>query len=318
MNYLLVDGNGLGYYHHESAKLHNGEMEVHAIFGFLKNVRRYASILHARPVILWDGFSDSRREFFPEYKANRDEDPKMKAMKEGFSKQKPFIKEMMTVAGVTQVTAVDGEADDLAGMLVEKYRKDESVEHVYLLTADSDWKQLVNEKTTWVSLREDAKHARITLAQFNQCTGFPTPKAFLEGKALEGDKSDNIPGVGGLGEKGAQDLTHEYGSIVTIINGINDGSIVIEKGRQKTAINKLARNEFNEKTGHKMLAAFLRNIKLMNLIDSAFKPKKIDTLRGEQDFAAMEELCNRLNFRTIVEDFEVFVIPFQRYCVGAK
>ena len=56
MNYLFVDGNGLGYYHHESDKLSNGDMEVQAIFGFLKNVRRYASILRARPVILWDGF----------------------------------------------------------------------------------------------------------------------------------------------------------------------------------------------------------------------------------------------------------------------
>jgi hypothetical protein len=68
MNYLFVDGNGLGYYHHESDKLSNGDMEVQAIFGFLKNVRRYASILRARPVILWDGFSDKRREFYPEYK----------------------------------------------------------------------------------------------------------------------------------------------------------------------------------------------------------------------------------------------------------
>lgn len=49
MNYLLVDGNSLGYYHQQSDKLHNGEMEVQAVFGFVKNVRRYASILHARP-----------------------------------------------------------------------------------------------------------------------------------------------------------------------------------------------------------------------------------------------------------------------------
>ncbi|HFV4049830.1 TPA: exonuclease, partial [Escherichia coli] len=49
MNYLFVDGNSLGYYHQQSDKLHNGEMEVQAAFGFVKNVRRYASILHARP-----------------------------------------------------------------------------------------------------------------------------------------------------------------------------------------------------------------------------------------------------------------------------
>lgn len=80
MNYLFVDGNSLGYYHQQSDKLHNGEMEVQAAFGFVKNVRRYASILHARPMILWDGFSDKRRDFYPDYKANRDDDPDMKKM----------------------------------------------------------------------------------------------------------------------------------------------------------------------------------------------------------------------------------------------
>ncbi len=59
MNYLFVDGNSLGYYHQKSDKLYNGEMEVQAAFGFVKNVRRYASILHARPMILWDGFSEN-------------------------------------------------------------------------------------------------------------------------------------------------------------------------------------------------------------------------------------------------------------------
>ncbi|HGW7550185.1 TPA: PIN domain nuclease, partial [Escherichia coli] len=103
MNYLFVDGNSLGYYHQQSDKLHNGEMEVQAAFGFVKNVRRYASILHARPMILWDGFSDKRRDFYPDYKANRDDDPDMKKMKEGFAIQKPYILKMMTALGVTQL-----------------------------------------------------------------------------------------------------------------------------------------------------------------------------------------------------------------------
>ena len=63
-----------------------------------------------------------------------------------------------------------------------------------------------------------------------------------------------------------------------------------------------------------MLDAFLRNIKLMNLIQTQFAPTKLDIVRGEQDFKGLEELCNRLNFRSIVEDFEVFVVPFERYC----
>ncbi|HFP9309491.1 TPA: 5'-3' exonuclease H3TH domain-containing protein [Raoultella ornithinolytica] len=314
MNYLLIDGNSLGYYHHQSDKLHNGDMEVQAIFGFIKNMRRYASILNAKPVVLWDGFSDKRRDFFPEYKANRDSDPEMKKMKEGFAIQKPWIVKMITALGVNQVTAEDGEADDLAGLLVAKYKEDDRVDHVYLLTADSDWKQLINEKTTWVSLREDAKDKRINFEMFIELTGYPTPKAFLEGKALQGDKSDNIPQVGGIGEKGAKDLLSEYGSIVTLVKGIQDGTIVIEKGRSKTAINNLAKNAFNEKTGCKMLEAFVRNIKLMNLIETQFKPEKIRVVGGEPNVDIFRECCTQLNFRSIEEDLLIFVIPFKKHC----
>lgn len=315
MNYLLVDGNSLGYYFHESeSKLSNGDIQVHAIFGFLKTVRKHASLLHARPVILWDGFSDSRRTAYPEYKANRDDDPKMIAMKEGFATQKPYILSLMEAAGVNQLVAVDGEADDLAGMLVAKYRHDDNVQKIYVLTGDSDWKQLVNEKTDWLALRDDAKHKRINLEMFEACTGYPTPKAFLEGKALQGDKSDNIQQVGGIGEKGAKDLLKEFGSIVTLVNGINNGSIVFDKGRNRKPVNALAKNEFNEKTKCRMLEAFIRNVSLMNLIDSQFKPKEIKVIAGRQDFDAMLSICNELNFRSITEDFEIFTIPFQRYC----
>jgi 5'-3' exonuclease len=67
-------------------------METHAVFGFITNMRRYASLLKARPIVLWDGFSDKRREFYPDYKANRDDNAEMKQMKEGFAVKSPSSK----------------------------------------------------------------------------------------------------------------------------------------------------------------------------------------------------------------------------------
>lgn len=314
MNYLFVDGNGLGYYHQKTDKLHNGDMEVQAIFGFIKNVRRYASILRARPIILWDGWSEKRRSFYPEYKANRDDNPEMLAMKEGFAKQKPYILRMMTQLGVTQLTADDAEADDLAGILVGKMKNDPNVDHIYLLTADQDWLQLVDEKVTWVSLREDAKSKQINIEQFPSITGYQTPMAFLEGKALQGDTSDNISQVGGIGDGGAKELLAEYGSVVNMVRGIRSGEIVINKGRHKTAFNNLANNVFNEKTGARRLEAFKRNIDLMNLIQTKFAPSNITRVNGERDLKAFEQSCQELNFRSFLEDMGVFTLPFERYC----
>ncbi|MCJ4929953.1 exonuclease, partial [Klebsiella pneumoniae] len=216
--------------------------------------------------------------------------------------------------GVDQITAIDGEADDLAGILKKRYVASKDVEHIYLLTADSDWIQLVDEKVTWVSLREDAKHKRINIEAFPELTGYPTPRGYLEGKALQGDKSDNIQQVGGIGDKGAMDLINEYGSIVTLVKGICDGSIVMDKGRNKTAVNNLAKNAFNEKTGCRMLEAFMRNIKLMDLIDTKFAPEKLEIIRGEQSLEAFKQICMQLNFQSILSDLEVFVVPFVKRC----
>lgn len=79
-----------------------------------------------------------------------------------------------------------------------------TVDHIYLLTGDGDWLQLVRENVSWVSLREDAKHKQVNFEQFAELTGLPTPRAFLEAKALQGDTSDNIKGVGGIGDGGAK------------------------------------------------------------------------------------------------------------------
>lgn len=98
-----------------------------------------------------------------------------------------------------------------------------------------------------------------------------------------------------------------------MVRGINDGSIVVNKGRHKTAFNKLAKNAFNEKTGCRMLEAFKRNITLMNLIETKFPPTEIETIKGNRDVKAFEQLCYELNFRSFLEDLEVFVLPFERY-----
>ncbi|MIC16493.1 hypothetical protein D9K09_20270 [Escherichia coli] len=91
-------------------------------------------------------------------------------------------------------------------------------------------------------------------------------------------------------------------------------SIVINKGRYKTAFNKLAKNAFNEKTGCRMLEAFKRNMMLMNLIDTKFPPSEIESIKGARDMSAFEQMCYELNFRSFLEDLEVFVLPFERYC----
>lgn len=53
---------------------------------------------------------------------------------------------------------------------------------------------------------------------------------------------------------------------------------------------------------------------LMNLIDTKFPPSEIESIKGARDMSAFEQMCYELNFRSFLEDLEVFVLPFERYC----
>lgn len=68
------------------------------------------------------------------------------------------------------------------------------------------------------------------------------------------------------------------------------------------------------KTGCRMLEAFKRNMMLMNLIDTKFPPSEIESIKGARDMNVFEQMCYELNFRSFLEDLEVFVLPFERYC----
>ncbi|MBT1649208.1 exonuclease, partial [Klebsiella pneumoniae] len=59
--------------------------------------------------------------------------------------------------------------------------------------------------------------------------------------------------------------------------------------------------------------AFKRNMMLMNLIDTKFPRSEIESIKGARDMNAFEQMCYKLNFRSFLEDLEVFVLPFERY-----
>lgn len=310
MNLLLIDAHSQGYYHQQSAaKLLVGEREVQSIFNTLRNIRRYASILKAHPVMLWDGKPLKRAALYPGYK-QREPRADMEAMKEKFKDQRPDIQLMCSQLGVTQQIAEDGEADDLAGLMVAKMKG--KVDHIYLLSGDGDWMQLVGDNVTCISQRDELK---ITPENFQEVTGYATPRAFVEGKALVGDTSDKISGVGGIGDGGAKELLAEYGSVLELVRSINAGEeLRCSHGRYRTPFLALANNDFNAKGGAGALTLFMRNLRLMNIIAPQLGPDIITPIPTAINVEAFRQKCLELNFQTFLDDLDVFLIPFRRYC----
>lgn len=314
MNLLLVDAHSLGYFCQQGATLTVGERQVQAIFGMLRNIRKYCRELNARPYVLWDGEPVKRTNFYSGYKSKRSDNPKLKEMRVEFRQQRDDIKLMLSMLGVRQLIAHDGEADDLAGILSRKFKDAPDVEHIYLYTGDNDWLTLLDEKVSLVNVRKD----EITkLAFLGEKTGFQTPRQFLEYKALVGDKSDEIDGVGGIGETGAIELISECGSVIEFVKKARTGEITVDdfKGRGRKRYFALANNEFNAKAGMGMLDIFKRNVKLMNLSDPEMMPENIEVIAPKFDEEAFEEKCRELNFRSILDEIEVFVMPFKRFCL---
>jgi DNA polymerase-1 len=141
-----------------------------------------------------------RHRLFDAYKAGRDATP------EDLSAQIPVVRELIDAHRIPVVEVPDFEADDVIATLVERAP---AGAHIAIVSTDKDLMQLVDERVT---LLDGMKDRRYGPAEVAARFGVP-PERVLDLRALVGDPSDNIPGVKGIGEKGAAKLIDEWGSL---------------------------------------------------------------------------------------------------------
>ncbi|WKZ86254.1 5'-3' exonuclease [Ralstonia pickettii] len=295
---LLIDANSIGYACHSSTKLTAGGMQTQAVFGFVRTMRelRREYPKHT-PMVLWDGRAEWRFKLHPLYKSNRDNDPKKVAMKEAYAEQRPYIARALKHLGIRQVTALQHEADDMAGYFVAELTKNPENE-VVLITGDEDWIQLVRRNVTWRDMRNDDK--KVSLANLFDKTGYKTPYAFLEGKCLQGDTSDVISGVGKIGEKGAPEFLAQFGTVREFWRRVDSGEFTLKYVAHKNLASPEGR------------AIFARNLKLMQLL-KVQKPAKEDMRVeiGKVDDEAFQALCEELAFSSILKNVPLFTSIFK-------
>lgn len=213
-NFLIIDGNSLlnrAFYGIKALSTKSG-MPTNALFGFAKTLKRlldrynpgYAACafdLHA-PTF--------RHELSPLYKANRT------GMPEELRLQLPYAHRIAEYMGFSVVEIAGYEGDDVIGTLAK--RGGEDGVHSYVATGDRDSLQLLSADTS-VVLIKTGEDILYTPEFFTGEYGI-SPAQFVDVKALMGDKSDNIPGVAGIGEKTALKLIAENGSLEGIYDDI--------------------------------------------------------------------------------------------------
>ena len=298
MNTIIVDGNSIGHANHSGARLSVGDFEVQMIFGMLKSIRTMAQSYPSwKIIVVWDGEQNWRKEYYADYKANRIAKTEQEQKdKDSYKKQVPFARKALQLMGVPQMYATTHEADDVAGMLI--IPTVEAGNNVVLATGDGDWKQYVSPQVMWF---DPIRDRTVNHSTFFECTGYRTPRQFVQGKALMGDISDNIPGVGKIGEKSAPEVLAEFGSVEEFWRQVDSGEHIPRLAKMKN----LALPETRE--------IFQRNMKLMSLLDAP-RPNKEDivVIKPTLDPGNFRRLCETLSFRSITRDMDGFLEPFER------
>lgn len=302
MGRLIIDGNSLGHAQHNATKLSvrksdGGEFQTQAIFGMVKSMRQ---LLERYPgwkiLILWDGEAQWRKAIHPAYKENRKAKNEVEqAHKNAYKAQSAFIRKAMSLLGILQTFATTLEADDMAGILVKKLSA--AGEQIVLVSGDRDWLQLVRPGVTWF---DPIRDHTVNISNFAEFTGYFTPEEFVQGKALMGDTSDNVPGVGGIGEKGAPEFLAQFKSVENFFAQCDSGDFVPKK---------VAHVKLSSPAGR---AAFERNYKLMNLLDVP-NPSREDVvvIKAEYSEAKFQHFCEKLAFGSVLRNFDNFMQVFR-------
>lgn len=224
----LIDGMALlfrSYYAMGQANLTSPDgVPVGAVYGFLRVLSKI--LKEQRPThlaVVWDCKERNfRHEMYPEYKANRSEPP------EDIIPQIHLIQDVLPRLSVPSFRLPGYEADDLAGTLAKAAR---SWARVYIVSADKDFMQLVDDRVRMFSLKKGDEYLIVDPAYVEDYFGVP-PDRVIDVLAIMGDKSDNVPGVRGIGEKGAARLVQEFGSL----DGVYENLEKISAKRQKALL----------------------------------------------------------------------------------
>ncbi len=233
MKLLVLDGNSIinrAYYGVRPLTTKDGFF-TNAIFGFLTMFHKiYEDTRPDAIAVAFDLKAPTFRHLrYSDYKGKR------KGMPPELAMQLEPLKELLTAMGLKLLSAEGWEADDILGTLAEACRKNPE-DSCVIATGDRDTLQLVGDGVAVRMLT--TKQGKAEAVIYDEETILETygvkPIQLIEVKAIQGDTSDNIPGVPGIGEKGALDLVQRFGSLDYIYTHID--TIDVKPGIRKKLV----------------------------------------------------------------------------------
>ena len=280
---ILIDGNNLvfrSYYAtaYRGSILRNSKgFPTNALFGFINMLNKI--INEESPeymMIAFDKGKTFRHKKYEGYKDGRKETPQ--ELKDQF----PVAKEIAKAMGIPCFEIDNYEADDIIGTFANEVDNQNDYYSV-IISSDKDLLQLITDNNE-VKLLKSNDYIRMNKETFIENYGF-TPEKIVDLKGIMGDASDNIPGVKGIGEKGAMTLIQKYGTVEEIYKNIEE-----IKGRTREKLEDDKENAFFSKE----LATIYKEVpidkNIENIKYNGITPKLIPLLKEYEFFSLIKKL----------------------------
>ena len=290
---ILIDGNSImnrAFYGIMGSKMlttKDGKY-TNAIYGFLAIL--FKILEDIKPQYIAVAFDlkgpTARHEMYEGYKANRH------GMPEELAEQMPIIKDVLRAMNIDIIEKQGYEGDDILGTLA-KFGEKQGLE-VTILSGDRDTFQLASDHITIRIPR--TKAGKTETEDYNRAKVLEEyglePEQLIEVKALQGDTSDNIPGVPGIGPKTAISLIQKYGTVEELYRKIEAGEDDLKGKQKENIINNKEMAELSRKLGE-----IDTNVPL----DDTLEDIKLE----EWDKPKVLELFEELRFNRYIEKFQL-------------
>ncbi len=248
---------------------------TNAAYGFVTMLRKV--IREETPdylVVVFDARGENfRHRLYDAYKATRDAQP------EDFSAQIPIVRELVLAHRIPILEVADFEADDVIATLVHLAPEDAQIA---IVSTDKDLMQLVGPR---VVLLDGVKERRFDEKAVEERFGVP-PSQLLDLRALAGDTSDNIPGVKGIGAKGAAELIRAWGDLENLLAHAAE---VAPKRAREALLSQAEQARLS-----KQLATLRSDVPLPLALEA--------TARQEPDLPQLRALFEKLGFSRLLAD----------------
>lgn len=285
MKLFLIDAYALIYRSYyaflKNPRINSKGINTSAIFGFINSLEDV--LKRENPTHIAVAFDPQgptfRHEAFEQYKAQREETPEV------IRQSVPIIKEIIAAYNIPILEVPRFEADDVIGTIAKQAERQDF--EVFMMTPDKDYGQLVSEHIFMYRPKFGGDYEVMgepeVLAKYN----LRSTEQVIDLLGLMGDAADNIPGCPGVGEKTAQKLLAEFGSIDNLL--ANTDRL---KGAQKRKV--------EENKEQIRFSKFLATIKT----DVPISFDAAHCVREKPDIARLKAIYTELEFRTFINKLE--------------